>query len=235
MQCFGKNQVFIFIYRYFLDNVLCVHFFAEKDSMKILAIETCFGKCSVCFGNGSDLIQKVEERKNTHRESLPRMTHEILAQSGARVQDVDAIAVNHGPGTFTGIRIGIAFAQGLALPFQIPVYGISTTEALITEVNAEIRGVAVRAIGDFCYYQQFFGNGECISGPEYIAISEIPQTPKLIAVGIGDISTATMLESTPNAEELIKRFLFVKPQIYSKPLYLRETGIQVPEWKKRIK
>lgn len=203
--------------------------------MKILAIETCFGKCSVCLHDGTTFHQKIEETKNTHREALPQMTYEILSSLGINIKEINAIVVNHGPGTFTGIRIGIAFAQGLAIPFKIPIYGVSTMEALVTQEIQNITGIAVKAIGDFCYYQQFLSNGQHADKPTYITIASIPQTPLLTAINITNIISTITLNNTPNAKDLIKRFLFIRPSIYNKPLYLRETGIQIPDWRKIIK
>ena len=188
--------------------------------MNILGIETCFGKCSICFFDGKTFHIKTEETKNLHRESLPKMLEEIISQQNFTIQNLNAIVVNHGPGTFTGIRIGIAFALGLSISSNIPLYGISTMEGVITQELLNTTGVAIKAIGNFCYYQQFNKNGIATKDPLYIEMENIPQTPHLLT------NCEIMLENSsfvnlPNAQNLIERFLFIKPALFEKPLYLR--------------
>ncbi len=188
--------------------------------MNILGIETCFGKCSICFFDGKTFHIKTEETKNLHREALPKMLAQIMVEQNFTIQNIGAIVVNHGPGTFTGIRIGIAFALGLSISNNIPLYGISTMEGVLTQELPSTTGVAIKAIGNFCYYQQFNKNAITEQEPLYIETQNIPQTPNLLT------NCEIMLENSffinlPNAQNLIERFLFIKPPLFEKPLYLR--------------
>ncbi len=172
----------------------------------LLSIETCFNKCSVClFINGS-FHEKIDETRNNHTNSLPNFTMELLNENGIKVKNLDAVIVNHGPGSFTGIRIGIAFALGLVTPFNIPLFGISTLEACV--LNEEKQAIAVNAIKD-TFYVQSFENG--IAGEvSHKEFSEIEHLKNL-----------KIQSQTPNARQLIERFFFKKPEIYTQPLYVR--------------
>ena len=66
----------------------------------------------------------------THSETLVRLCDEALRAAGLRVKDLDLFAVTHGPGSFTGLRIGMAAVKGMAMPWQTPCVGVSTLEAL---------------------------------------------------------------------------------------------------------
>ena len=189
--------------------------------MNILAIETCFGKCSICFFDGTNFHTKIEEQKNTHRNSLPKMLEELMVERNFTIDALHAIVVNHGPGTFTGIRIGIAFALGLAIAKKIPIYGISTMEAVILQKPEKITGVVMKAIGNFCYYQKFDESGNVVGEPVYVENENIEKTAQILTnCEINGENIAQIL--LPNAENFAKRFLFIKPNLFEKPLYLRQ-------------
>lgn len=76
----------------------------------------------------------------THAASLPRLVRAALSAAGAGIEAVDGVAVSIGPGSFTGLRIGLAFAKGLALAGGIPLVGVSTLEALATVAPAPAGG-----------------------------------------------------------------------------------------------
>jgi len=192
----------------------------------LLSIETCFNKCSVCFYSGGKFYEKIDETKNNHTNSLPNFTEEIFQEHGVTVQNLKGIIVNHGPGSFTGIRIGIAFALGLSTPFDIPLYGVSTLEALVLDDSPQ--EIAIRAIKDTVYFQEFeFGVKKMEA--RSIEISEIPYCQNLKVVGfesndvITKVINAKLLTQyeTPSAKVLIERFLFKKTEIYTEPLYIR--------------
>ena len=66
----------------------------------------------------------------THSERLLTLCDDALRAAGLQVKDVDLFAVTHGPGSFTGLRIGLAAVKGMAMPFHTPCVGVSTLEAL---------------------------------------------------------------------------------------------------------
>ena len=99
--------------------------------MKILALESSATAASVALCEDEALIaQSFRDTGLTHSQTLLPMTEELLAHCGLTVTDLDLIAVAAGPGSFTGLRIGVATTKGLAWAAQLPCAGCSTLEAM---------------------------------------------------------------------------------------------------------
>lgn len=99
--------------------------------MKILAIDTATPSCSVCMMEGYNLLAELTtETKETHSTRIMPMIQSILNLTGLTINHIDGFAVTIGPGSFTGLRIGISTVKGLALATRKPIVGIRTSDAL---------------------------------------------------------------------------------------------------------
>ena len=99
--------------------------------MLILAFETTAKAASVALlEDGKLLAESYQNTGLTHSQTLMVMAEDLLKQCGKTVEDISAVAVAEGPGSFTGVRIGVAAAKGFAWGGEIPCYGISTLEAM---------------------------------------------------------------------------------------------------------
>ena len=99
--------------------------------MLILAFETSAKAASVALMEGTKLLGEAYQNTGlTHSQTLMVMAEDVLKQCGKSAQDVQAVAVAEGPGSFTGVRIGVAAAKGYAWGKEIPCYGVSTLEAM---------------------------------------------------------------------------------------------------------
>ena len=99
--------------------------------MLILAFETSAKAASVAIYDGQKLLAESYQNTGlTHSQTLMVMAEDALKQCGKCAQDVTAVAVAEGPGSFTGVRIGVAAAKGFAWGRELPCYGISTLEAM---------------------------------------------------------------------------------------------------------
>lgn len=99
--------------------------------MRILALESSATAASVALCEDERLVaQSFRDTGLTHSQTLLPMTEELLAHCGLGVADLDLIAVAAGPGSFTGLRIGVATAKGLAWAAELPCAGCSTLEAM---------------------------------------------------------------------------------------------------------
>ncbi len=99
--------------------------------MLILAFETSAVAASVALHDGTTLLAQAYQNSGlTHSRTLMVMAQDILKQCDRAVTDVTAVAVAQGPGSFTGVRIGMAAAKGFAWGNNLPCYGVSTTEAM---------------------------------------------------------------------------------------------------------
>lgn len=98
--------------------------------MNLLAIETATESCSAALYAGERLLQRSELAPRRHAERLLPMCDELLAEAGLRRADLDAVAVGCGPGAFTGVRLAVSAAQGIALALDLPVVPVSSLAAL---------------------------------------------------------------------------------------------------------
>ena len=99
--------------------------------MLILAFETSAKAASAALlEDGKLLGESYQNTGLTHSQTLMVMAENLLSQCGKTVEDVTAVAVAAGPGSFTGVRIGVAAAKGFAWGREIPCYGVSTLEAM---------------------------------------------------------------------------------------------------------
>lgn len=140
--------------------------------MNILAFDTCFNACSVAVGRdlGSHherLEQYFEPRDTGHAESLMPMIDRAMSDSGLAFGDLDRIAVTTGPGTFTGMRIGIAAARALRLATGVPLVTASSLAVMAEDASDDLgeERLANRALAIAVdarrgqVYIQLFGRG----------------------------------------------------------------------------
>ena len=105
--------------------------------MLILAFETSAKAASVALHDGSVLLgESYQNTGLTHSQTLMVMAEDLLKQCGKTAADVTAVAVAEGPGSFTGVRIGVAAAKGFAWGAQLPCVGVSTLEAMAESLGA---------------------------------------------------------------------------------------------------
>lgn len=114
--------------------------------MKTLALETSAKSVSLAVTeNGTLLAQAYQDRGLTHSVTLMPLLDGMLKTAGLTLDDMDIIAVAQGPGSFTGIRIGVSAAKGLAWAKALPCCGVSTLEAMAYDVT-DFEGVVVGAM-----------------------------------------------------------------------------------------
>ena len=103
---------------------------SPMSNMRLLAFETATRHLSVALWQDGEIIERAEEVPNGGSERLLPWVHELLAEAGLALAQVDGIAFGAGPGGFTGLRLACGVAQGLAYGLDLPVVPVSTLEAL---------------------------------------------------------------------------------------------------------
>jgi tRNA threonylcarbamoyl adenosine modification protein YeaZ len=119
--------------------------------MKLLAIDCAAAPCAACVYDAAaktELGRQVLDLGKGHAEHLMAVIDAALKAAGTRYVGLGAIAVSVGPGSFTGLRVGVSTARGLALALKIPAIGVTTLEALAAEAAASFPGRAVLAALD---------------------------------------------------------------------------------------
>jgi len=112
--------------------------------MKLLAFETATEACSLAVFNDGHVLERFQIAPRRHAELALPWAQALLAEAGFARSQLDAVAISRGPGAFTGVRLGIALAQGIALGLDIPVIPVSTLQALAC--NALVAGEPRRIV-----------------------------------------------------------------------------------------
>ena len=147
--------------------------------MLILAIDTALDACAAAVLDteaGRSIAQESQAMKRGHAEALMPLIARVIAASGVAFANLDRVAVTTGPGSFTGLRVGLSAARGIALAANIPVVGITTLAAYAAPVvsqNGEHPVVsAIDARHDHVYLQVVNGNGSALVRPRVAPIAE---------------------------------------------------------------
>ena len=128
---------------------------------KVLAIDTSTSRTSVAIiEDGSVLYSGFRDGATAHGPSLPALVQEALA-----ISDVDEVVVGLGPGPFTGLRVGIAFAQSFALARAIPVRGVCSLDAIAAQIQEDDFIITVDARRKEVYWARYL-NGVRVGQPE---------------------------------------------------------------------
>ena len=103
----------------------------------ILNIETATKNCSVSLANGGKTIlcKEIAEEGYSHAERLHVFIEEIIKEAGISLNDLSAVAVSQGPGSYTGLRIGVSAAKGLCFALGIPLIAVDTLQVLALQVK----------------------------------------------------------------------------------------------------
>ena len=127
----------------------------------LLAFDTSAAHCAAALlsGDGTTLVAHHESMARGQAERLMVLLEEVLDEAGCVWGDLGAFAVGVGPGNFTGIRISVAAARGLALGLGVPAVGVSGLEALAEGAGGPVRALVAAPRGQV--YAQDFGRGTC--------------------------------------------------------------------------
>ena len=147
--------------------------------MLILAFDTATDQTTSALVDGDEVLGERVSRAVTLLEDLDA----LLRQAGLRPVDVEALAVGIGPGSFTGIRIGLAAARGLALSLGVPAAGVSTLDAIAAGAPGATPVVDAKRREVF------------VSGPRAVAPSELELEPGTVGVGDGAVRYRDVLEA----------------------------------------
>tara|TARA_R110002096_G_scaffold20029_3_gene66741 strand:+ start:3462 stop:4160 length:699 start_codon:yes stop_codon:yes gene_type:complete len=217
----------------------------------LLAIDTGQAACSVAlWRDGSVVAHRWAPMPKGHAESLVPMIKEVQAEAEFAFEDLDGFAVTVGPGTFTGLRVGLATARGLAVAASKPLIGVTTLEAIAWPVRQEAKdGAAIVAAFDArrneTYLQCFAADGTGMMDAALVSLDDVaahvPDRP-LICVGtgaalvrdrltshahdIGLASAAALPDARIVAEIAADRP--ADPESLPGPLYLRAPDAKLP-------
>ena len=162
----------------------------------ILALDTATEACSVALLHNGEISTLDEISPRSHTQRILPMVDELLTQANIQIKDVNYLVFGRGPGSFTGVRVGVSVAQGLAMGANLPVVAVSNLKAMAEEAYQKLGAEKVIALIDArmneVYFAQFERNGEQwnevvveqVCSPEK-AISQFQISENMIVVGTG--------------------------------------------------
>lgn len=148
--------------------------------MKLLAIETATEACSVAVHVDGAVIERFEVAPRRHAGLTLPWAGELLAEAGISRRQLDAVAISRGPGAFTGVRLAIAIAQGIALAIDRPLLAVSTLQALA--LRAPAGQSQVLAAIDARMGEVYAGRFACVDGQWQAIDVEQVMPPQALAL-----------------------------------------------------
>lgn len=149
--------------------------------MRVLVIDTALGACQAAVSDGEAVLAgRSEPMTRGHQERLAPMAEQVMAEAGLRFAALDRIGVTVGPGSFTGLRVGLAFAKGLSLALRVPCVGVGCLEALAASAPVGASAAVIDARQDRVYLQAF-QDAVAVDAPELLDISAA--SARLAALG----------------------------------------------------
>jgi tRNA threonylcarbamoyladenosine biosynthesis protein TsaB len=197
----------------------------------LLAIDTALGACAAAItADGSLLARRSEAMTRGHAERLAPLVAELAEEAGVAFKDLDRIVVTTGPGSFTGVRVGLAFARSLALALARPCIGVTTIEALALEAGeVGLRGGVIPA--PLGIYAGLFLDGVCVRAPAFVPDANIPSLAAAGAHwrGPGAETFCGVVVPAPDIAALALRGIGLDPDSYPPdPAYLRAPDAKLP-------
>lgn len=177
--------------------------------MKLLAIDTSNKIASVAvFDNEICLGEKISDDQKTHSEKLLPIMDELLSELSLTIKDIDLFAVSVGPGSFTGIRIGVATIKGIAQALDKKVIGVTSLEGLIEMGNSDNACAIINAKHGNVYAQIKYKN--MLQSPDCKEISQLLNELKALGEKFTIVGDATeeyeeLLNSEINCEILTEK------------------------------
>ncbi len=144
------------------------------ENLSVLVVDTATRRAIVALVRGGIVVAEAfHEQPTTHAERLVAMTTEVLERSGAGLESIDRLAIGMGPGSFTGVRVGMGFAKGLGFAGGIGGVGVMSLEAMAYAARRIVGARRVFSLLDAkkgeVFVASFDGQGRRGLGPEHLA------------------------------------------------------------------
>ncbi|MGP6445609.1 tRNA (adenosine(37)-N6)-threonylcarbamoyltransferase complex dimerization subunit type 1 TsaB [Rahnella aceris] len=210
-------------------------------STRILAIDTATEACSVALYDQGETLAHFELCAREHTQRILPLVQQILAEAGLSLKQLDALAFGRGPGSFTGVRIGIGIAQGLSLGAELPLLPVSTlltmAQGAYRQTGAEQVLAAIDARMGEVYWGEFTRNTqgvwsgentETVIKPEQLLARTVERNGRFATVGTGWEAYPHLLGESPVADLFDGKMLLPQAEdMLPLALQLWENGIRV--------
>ncbi len=156
----------------------------------LLAIEISHDKPSLAIAKGGEIVARPLGEGRKYVEHIPAVLDALLQEAGVAKADIEGVAVSRGPGGFSGVRVGLSFARGLALALSVPCYGVSSLVVLAEAVGSSSHAIlaAINALRGELYVQCFSADRKPLGEAEAVSpavLAERIKEKEIICVGSG--------------------------------------------------
>lgn len=158
--------------------------------MRVLAIDTALSQCAACvldIGDAEPVAREAIALERGHAEALLPLLDRVMSRVDGSFGSLDRVAVTVGPGSFTGLRIGISAARAVGLATERPVVGVTTLSALIApfliESRAQLVVAAIDARGGRVFAQALAPSGRTVIAPAILSVRDVVR-----ALGSGPVT-----------------------------------------------
>lgn len=158
--------------------------------MRVLAIDTALSQCAACvldIGDAEPVAREAIALERGHAEALLPLLDRVMSRVDGSFGSLDRVAVTVGPGSFTGLRIGISAARAVGLATERPVVGVTTLSALIApfliESRAQLVVAAIDARGGRVFAQALAPSGRTVITPAILSVRDVVR-----ALGSGPVT-----------------------------------------------
>lgn len=209
--------------------------------MSVLIIDTALGACTTLVAEGEHVVAvRSEMMARGHQERLGGLVRDVLDDAGGP-DAIDRVAVTVGPGSFTGLRVGLAFAKGFALALEKPVTGLGVLDALAESAGPGLAAAVIDARRDQVYLG-LFRDGRALTPPAAVSVDDAARhtlaacsgDEPLTLIGSGADLLADRLPdarrlplAAPEPDALAR--LAVRTGAAAEPLYLRPPDAKPPK------
>ena len=159
--------------------------------MKILGIETSVKQSSAAIVIENDSYEVFSDIKKDAAKSLPFIVENVLNKAQSSFNDIDGIAISMGPGSFTGLRVGLSYVKGLSLALDIPIIPISTFESMINIVKpnpGKVIQTIIHSHGNALYIAQYISKDKLYvldSIPKIVDINDLKLKKDMFIIYVG--------------------------------------------------
>lgn len=195
--------------------------------MKILAINTVGAACEAAvLGPGVECVVS-EGMARGHDARIAPVVEQVMRESGFVWSDIDRIGVVTGPGSFTGIRVGVAFARGLGFTLEVPVAGVTALEALGADEGSVLAMLpAQRRPPERTWWAQVLDEGRGVEPPMELDESQLTELSRTASRIVGQSSPESLVakfeDRSPSVLAVARLCERIEPETApARPIYVR--------------
>lgn len=202
--------------------------------MLILSLDTSSSAVSIALQDDKNVLAFYEQVMDRGQgEALVPIIQQVLAQAQKEPTEITGVAVAVGPGSFTGVRVGLSTARGIGLALNVPVYGVTNFESSAYDTLKSVKVILDTKRGDY-FTQDFDETGHPKGGPTIQSSENLKQYLPFTAVGDGaeklaeEIGCDVFFKTTASAVSIGKIAISrIDNPLPPEPLYLRDADVTV--------